>query len=363
MFKCLKIGKIFYMRILSGIKPSGYLHLGNYLGAVRNWVKLQNNKKDSRLFFIADSHSLTENLLSAAEKQEQIQEMAIDLLALGLDPKKSTLFIQSNIPEVFELAWIFNCLTSMGELERMTQYKNKSSEQQENVNAGLFTYPTLMAADILLFKAEAVPVGDDQLQHLELTRETARRFNRRYGKTFPESKALLTKSARLMSLKNPLEKMSKSVADSYVGVFDEPTAIFEKIRGATTASNDLFEKIYLVQGEIVFEPSRRGAEHPEFEKMEAAVGNLLLLLQEFDPNEFKSLFANNKIDLDRLRYSELKNHLAKAMVAYFAPLRQKRLDLMKQKKKALKVYQDGAKKARAISQKTLKEVKAKIGLI
>lgn len=363
MFKCLKIGKIFYMRILSGIKPSGYLHLGNYLGAVKNWVKLQNNKKDSCLFFIADSHSLTENLLSASEKQGQIQEMTVDLLALGLDPRKSTLFIQSHIPEVFELAWIFDCLTPMGELERMTQYKDKSSRQEANINAGLFTYPTLMAADVLLFKTEAVPVGDDQSQHLELARETARRFNRRYGKIFPEPKALLTKSARLMSLKNPLEKMSKSVSDSYVGVFDEPTVIFEKIRGATTASNDLFEKIYLVQGEIVFEPSRRGAEHPEFAKMEAAVNNLLLLLQEFDPNKFKSLFANNKIDLDRLRYSELKNDLAKAMVAHFAPLRQKRLDLMKQKKKVLKIYQAGAKKARIISQKTLKEVKGKIGLI
>lgn len=351
------------MKILSGIKPSGSLHLGNYLGAVRNWIKLQNNKKDSCLFFIADSHSLTENLLSASEKQEQIQELAIDLLAVGLDPKKSTLFIQSHIPEVFELAWIFNCLTPMGELERMTQYKDKSSRQRENVNAGLFTYPTLMAADVLLFKAEAVPVGDDQLQHLELTRETARRFNKRYGKIFPEPKALLTKAARLMSLKNPLEKMSKSVSDSSIGVFDEPTVIFEKIRGATTASNDLFEKIYLVQGEIVFEPSRRGIEHPEFEKMEAAVNNLLLLLQEFDSNKFKSLFSNNGIDLDRLRYSELKNDLAKAMVAHFAPFRQKRADLMKQKKKALKIYQAGVKKARTTAQKTLKEVKKKVGLI
>ncbi len=351
------------MKILSGIQPSGTVHLGNYLGAIKNWVKSQDSKKDSRLFFIVDSHSLTENLLSASEKEKQIQEMAVDLLALGLDPKKSTLFIQSNIPEVFELAWIFDCLTPMGELERMTQYKDKSLRQKENINVGLFSYPVLMAADVLLFKADAVPVGEDQLQHLELTRETARRFNRRYGKTFPEPKALLTKSARLMSLKNPLEKMSKSIPDSYVGVFDEPSLIFEKIRGATTASNDLFEKIYLVQGEIVFEPSRRGAGHPEFEKMEAAVNNLLLLLQEFDPNKFKSLFSNGAIDLDRLRYNELKNDLAKAMVTHFAPLRQKKLDLMKQKKKVLKIYKDGSKRARIISQKTLKEVKEKIGLI
>jgi len=351
------------MRILSGIQPSGELHLGNYLGALKNWAHLQEEKKNSCLFFIADLHSLTENPMSAVDKKSQTEQLAIDLIALGLSPQKATLFIQSSIGEVSELAWIFNCLTPIGELERMTQYKDKIFRQKENVNAGLFAYPSLMAADILIFKADAVPVGEDQLQHLEFSRETARRFNRRYGKTFMEPKALLTTSSRLMSLKNPLEKMSKSVPDSYIGVFDTPNLIFEKIRGATTASNDLFQKIYLVQGEVVFEPSQRGIEHPEFEKMEAAVNNLLGLLQEFHPIKFRSLFKGKEIDLDRLRYSELKNDLAKAIVSHFAPMRQKRLELMKEKKKVLKIYQTGAKRARGIAQKTLKEVKQKVGLI
>lgn len=351
------------MRILSGIRPTGDLHLGNYLGAIKNWVELQEKKGNSCFFFIADYHSLTEDLISAKDKQAQIEEMAIDLLALGLDPKKSVLFIQSHLSEPTELAWIFDCLTPIGELERMTQFKDKSQRQTENINAGLFTYPSLMAADILLYKADAVPVGDDQLQHLEFTRETSRRFNKRYGKVFPEPKSLLTKVPRLMSLKNPLEKMSKSVGDSYIGVFDEPKEIFEKIKIAPTASNDLFKTIHVVDGDFVFEPNQRGAGHPEFEKMSAGIRNLLLILQEFNRPKFEKLLHGNEVDLDNLKYSELKNDLAKAIVNHFAPLRQKRVELLKNKKRVLKFYQEGAKKARAVAQKTLKEVKEKIGLI
>ena len=352
------------MRILSGIQPSGELHLGNYLGAIKNLVDLQDlSKRDTRLFFIADYHSLTENPVPAEEKREQIKQLAVDLITLGLDPKKSILFIQSQIPEVTDLAWIFNCLTPMGELERMTQYKDKAKSQKENINAGLFTYPTLMAADILLYKADKVPVGEDQLQHLELARETARRFNKRYGEVFPEPLPYLSRVPRLMSLKNPLEKMSKSDPNSYIGVFDEPRVVFEKIRGATTASNNLFKRIYLFKGGLVFEPSKDGAKHPEFKKMRAAVENLLILLKEFNQAKYKALFRNDEIDFDGLKYNELKNDLAKAIVNHFASMRQKREELMKNKEKVLKIYLAGAKKARVIAQKTLKEVKEKVGLI
>jgi tryptophanyl-tRNA synthetase len=351
------------MKIVSGIKPTGELHLGNYLGAVKNWVDLQEDKSNSCLFFLADLHSLTEGVVSAEEKKQQIEQLAIDLLALGLDPKKSTLFIQSHIPEATELAWFFNCVTPIGDLERMTQYKDKSKKHPETINAGLFTYPPLMAADILLFKAEGVPVGDDQLQHLELTRETARRFNRRFGEIFSEPKALLTRTVRLMSLKNPLEKMSKSYEGSYIRVFDEPKVIQEKIKAMVTASNDFFDKISLGKEELIIEPSKKGKNHKDFPAMEAAVDNLFTLIREFNPLQYRGLFNGSEIDLEKLKYKEIKESLSKAIIEYFAPFKAKREELMKDKKAVMKIYEEGAKKAREIAQVTMREVKEKAGLI
>jgi len=350
------------MKILSGIKPSGTLHLGNYLGAIKNWVNLQEGKDNFCLFFVADLHSLTENTSSAEEKRKQIEQLAIDFLALGLDPKKCALFIQSHVLETTELSWLLSCVTPMGDLERMTQYKDKSKKRPENINAGLFTYPILMAADVLLYKSDIVPVGDDQLQHLEISREIARRFNRRFGEVFPEPKALLTRTVRLMSLKNPLEKMSKS-SDSYIGVFDDPKTIQEKIKSMTTASNDLFEKISLGKEELIIEPSEKGKKSKDFPLMTAAIDNLLTLLREFDPLQYKSLFNGTEVNLEKLRYSEIKESLAQAIIEHFAPFKAKREELMKDRKAVMKIYEDGARKAREIAQATMKEVKEKIGLI
>ncbi|MEK7178455.1 MAG: tryptophan--tRNA ligase, partial [Patescibacteria group bacterium] len=189
-------------RIISGIQPSGKLHIGNYLGAIKNWLKLQRDSKNECFFFIADYHSITENC-DPKQKSKEILDLATDLLALGLDPKKSVIFQQSQILFHTELAWIFNTIVKIPELERMTQFKDKAKEQKQNINIGLFDYPVLMAADILIYKAEAVPVGEDQIQHLELTREIARRFNDKFGKIFPEPKSILTETPKIMSLTDP----------------------------------------------------------------------------------------------------------------------------------------------------------------
>ena len=216
--------------VVSGIQPTGELHLGNYLGAIKNWVELQDDYEC--YFFIADYHSITIPY-EPSEKEKQTLDLAKDLVALGLT--RSKLFVQSQIPEVTELSWYFNCITPIGELERMTQYKDKSSQHKDNVNSGLFTYPVLQAADILIYKGELVPVGEDQVQHVELTRDIAKKFNKRFGKTFPETKPYLTKSARLKSLQDPTKKMSKSLGPKhYAGIFEDEDAIRDKFKKAVT---------------------------------------------------------------------------------------------------------------------------------
>src|SRR3989344_2138316 len=202
-------------RLLTGIQPSGALHIGNYLGAVKQIVKLQGDYET--YVMIADLHALT-TPQDPQKYQRQILNLAAILIASGLDTQKTTLFVQSAIPAHTQLAWIFSTLTPIGELERMTQYKEKSDRHGQN--AGLLTYPVLQAADILLYRPEVVPVGEDQVQHIELTRVIARKFNSRYGETFTEPKTLLTKSARIMALNNPTNKMSKSVVGSAVGMDD-----------------------------------------------------------------------------------------------------------------------------------------------
>ncbi|MEK7123734.1 MAG: tryptophan--tRNA ligase, partial [Patescibacteria group bacterium] len=222
------------MRILSGVQPSGKLHIGNYLGAVKEWIDLQ--EKGECFFFIADLHSIT-----APQKPDILREniiaAAVDYLALGLDPKKCGIFIQSRVKEHTELAWILGTITPLGDLERMTQFKEKSERRKKLVGAGLINYPILMAADILLYKTEIVPVGQDQLQHIELARSLAKRFNGIYGETFPLPKPMLPKfGARIMSLKDPKKKMSKSEPEGCLFIFDSPDEIREKIKTAVTDS-------------------------------------------------------------------------------------------------------------------------------
>ncbi|NNF07623.1 MAG: tryptophan--tRNA ligase, partial [Candidatus Eisenbacteria bacterium] len=207
-------------RVFSGIQPTGTLHLGNYLGAVANWVALQENTSIDRIYCVVDYHAITADY-DPKDLMKRSVNLARDLLACGLDPEKSALFVQSQIPEHTELAWIFQACTSYGELQRMTQFKSKG-DTQSFVSAGLFTYPVLQAADILLYDANMVPVGEDQVQHLELTRGIARRFNTLYGECFPDVKPLLTEAPRIMSLKNPEQKMSKSSGEGHFLALDAP---------------------------------------------------------------------------------------------------------------------------------------------
>lgn len=217
------------MRIMSGIQPTGSLHIGNYLGALKNWTALQESYET--FFSIVDLHALTTRP-SPEQLRDAVREIAIGVLASGVDPERAVLFVQSRVPAHSELSWILACLTQLGDLNRMTQFKDKSKHQPENINVGLFTYPVLQTADIAIYRAEGVPVGEDQVQHLELARETLRRFNSIYGEVFPEPKAILSSAPRVMGLDGE-SKMSKS-KNNEIGMFEESDAVLAKLRGAKT---------------------------------------------------------------------------------------------------------------------------------
>lgn len=329
------ISRIKKQTTLSGIQPSGKLHIGNYLGALKNFVALQANYEC--YFMIADEHSLTEGL-SPDILREQTLNLAASYLAASLDPKKSTIFLQSFVPEHTELAWIFSTITPMGELERMTQYKDKAARQKSNINAGLFSYPVLQAADILLYKPPVVPIGEDQTQHLEITRTIARRFNNRYGRTFPEPKALFTAASRVMSLTDPERKMSKSEPSGCLFLEDSSKIIEQKIKRAVTDTG------------------------PAGEEMSLGVKNLFLLLREFSDSKTVKKFETNYVN-GSIRYSELKEVLAHDVASELAPFQKKYATLIGQPKKLMSVLKNGSKKARLVAEKTLQEVKQKIGLL
>lgn len=320
--------------IVSGLQPTGNLHVGNYLGAVKNWVSLQNSGKYDMYIFVADLHSLT-GKLKPSQLREQTQTTVAELLAAGVDPKKTTLFVQSHVPEHAELAWIFNCVTPVAELERMTQYKDKVAQFKQN-NAGLFTYPVLQAADILIYKGALVPVGQDQIQHVELTRDIARWFNNKYEEYFPETQPLLTHIPKVMSLLEPTKKMSKSLGAGHViELSDEPKIIADKIKRAVTAS---------VGG--ILSPG---------------VVNLLMLLQELGNTEvYKKFFMAEKNKT--IRYGELKTELAKAVAEYFADFRKKRQELLAHPDKLEKIITEGASQARGVAEKTIANVRRMVGI-
>lgn len=320
--------------VLSGIQPSGRLHIGNYLGALKNFVELQNSGSYQGYFIIVDLHSLTEQF-EPREKQEQILDLAATYLAAGLDPKKSTLFIQSQVPAHTELAWILSTVTPMGELERMTQYKDKAGRMENNV--GLFTYPVLMAADILLYNAAVVPVGDDQDQHLELTRTLARKFNSRFGETFVEPKALHTAVPRLMSLSDPSKKMSKSIPAGCLFIDDEPEVMKKKIMSAVTDSGS----------EVKFDEAGK-----------PGVSNLLTIMSALTGKSISSLeqeFAGQQ-------YGSFKQAVADAAVSYFAPIRERKAALLKKPANVLSAFTKGASSANAVAQQTIDAVYKKVGL-
>src|SRR6266566_6947958 len=317
-------------RIFSGVKPTGPLHLGNYLGALRNWVALQHEYES--FFCIVNLHAITIPV-HPAYLAGLTMEMTRLYLVLGLDPKISTIFIQSDVPEHSELAWILNCSTRMSELERMTQFKDQARKQRESVGAGLFEYPVLMAADILLYQTDLVPVGEDQKQHLELTRDLAIRFNRDYGETFRVPDPFIPKvGARIMSLSDPMKKMSKSDDDpnGCVMLLDDADTIQRKFKRAVTDSGT----------EIRFNASR------------PAITNLLTIFQLLTgqaPDEIESHFANKG-------YAQLKQELAESTIEFLRPLRERVGSISDNELGA--ILDQGKHKAQGIAQVTLETVMA-----
>lgn len=324
--------------ILSGVQATGRMHIGNYLGALKQFVDIQNDGKLQCYFFVADLHALTVPRDPKQLRQDTLEVVA-EYIAAGLDPEKSVIFIQNHVLEHAELAWIFSCLTSIGDLERMTQYKDKGRSQKETVNAGLLTYPTLMAADILMYKPNFVPVGEDQVQHIELTRTIARKFNKQFGNMFPEPKPFERKPLRIMSLKDPKKKMSKT-GDEPIYLDDEPDVIHAKLKKAVTASG-----------------GEGGGANSD------GVKNLMFLLEQFCADTAVVGQFRGAIKDGSIKYSELKSTLADSIADYFADFRKKKKALLGDKQRLAQILADGAARAREIAHPTMIEVKEKVGLL
>jgi tryptophanyl-tRNA synthetase len=324
-------------RVFSGVAPSGVIHIGNYLGAIKNWLELQENYEC--IFCVVDLHAITVPQ-DPPKLKNKILEVAKIYLAAGVNPAKSIVFVQSHVKEHAELCWILNTLAKIPELERMTQFKEKSQEHRQSVNLGLFDYPVLMAADILLYKTQVVPVGEDQQQHVELARTLAGRFNKNFGETFIVPEALIKKEgARIMALDDPTKKMSKSAKSplNYIALTDPPDLIREKIKKAVTDSGK----------EIIYGPDK------------PALSNLLTIYSLLTGESIKELEKQYR----GRGYAEFKNDLAEMIVKFLKPFQEKYADLDKNPDYMIKILHDGAQKAREIAEKTMKEVKDKIGLI
>ena len=325
------------MRVFSGIRPTGELHIGNYLGAIRQWIELQ--EKAECIFCIVDLHAIT-TPYKAEKLQKNITELAIAYLASGLDPEKCIFFVQSQVKEHAELSWLLGTITPLGELQRMTQFKEKAKKHPEYVNAGLLNYPLLMAADILLYQTDLVPVGIDQEQHVELTREIARKFNKTFGETFKEPEVLLPKyGEKIMSLQNPKKKMSKTDDPAnYIGIFEEPEEIKKKIMSAVT---DL--------GRIIkYDPLKK-----------PGISNLLTIYSLFSGKKIEALEKNFR----GRGYEEFKKSLIQLLIETLEPLRKKRKELLQREVYVKEILTQGKNRAQVIAQSTLQEVKKKMGLI
>ena len=324
--------------LLSGIQPSGDLHLGNYLGAVRNWAALPD--EFNCFYFMADLHTLTVRQNPAELRRRSTTQLA-QYIACGLDPEKNVLFLQSHVHEHAELGWILNCYTMFGELSRMTQFKDKSAKNADNINGGLFTYPALMAADILLYQADYVPVGEDQKQHCELTRDIANRFNNLYGETFKVPEPYIPKvGARIMSLGNPTSKMSKSDPTGCVFLMDSPEEIARKFKRAITDSD--------TERCVRYDPENK-----------PGVANLMNIYasvtgKSFD--EIESEFAGKG-------YGVFKPAVGDAVIETLRPIREEAERILADKAYLKQVYTDGAMKASSVARKTLRKVYKRVGLV
>lgn len=322
------------VKIFSGIRPSGKLHLGNYLGAIKNWIELQ-NKADQVIFMIADYHAIT-TPYDPKTYQQQIMDVALDYLAAGIDPDKALLIRQSKVPQHTELAWIFNTITSVGWLDRLPTYKEQLEKTGIN-NMGLLDYPVLMAADILLYKSNLVPVGEDQVAHIDVTNEIAKRFNSAFGETFEPVKPHLEEGARIMSLQNPAKKMSKT-GDEGIALSDDPDTIRAKIKKAVTDSGK----------EIKYDPDEK-----------SAITNLLTVYHLLSGKEIKTI----EKEYDGKSYSDFKNDLAETAVNFLKPFQEKRKEFENNPKKVLEILEKSEEKSRQLADKNLSEIKKKMGLI
>ena len=324
--------------ILSGIQSTGKLTLGNYLGAINNWVQMQ--EEYDCYYMIANLHSLTVRNDPETLRNNTLKVLAM-YVAAGLDPEKNTIFIQSQVKEHAELGWILDCYTYMGELSRMTQFKDKTAKHADNINAGLFTYPALMAADILLYQANLVPVGQDQQQHLEITRDIAERFNKLYGKTFTIPEGYYGKaSAKIMGLQDPTAKMSKSATNpnDVILLEDEPDVIIKKFKKAVTDS----------ENKVRFDPENK-----------PGVSNLMQIYSSITGLKMEEI----EKEFENSGYGDFKTKVAETVVAKLEPIQKKYKELLENKEYLEKIYTEGANRARKLASKTLDEVKERIGIL
>ena len=327
-------------RIFSGVQPSGNITLGNYIGAIKNWVRLQDDYDCT--FAMMDMHTITVRQTPAELRKRTLELLAL-YIACGIDPEKCILFIQSHNSAHAELSWVLNCYTYMGELQRMTQFKDKSARHADNINAGLFTYPVLMASDILLYRTDLVPVGKDQMQHIEICRDIAQRFNGIYGDVFKIPEGLLVKSgAKIMSLQEPTKKMSKSDPNpkSFISMMDDFNVISKKIKSAVTDS----------EGIIEYRPD---------DDAKAGINNLLSIMAVMTDTTPEAVAKS----FDGQGYGTFKSAVAEAVVESIRPIREEYDRIIKDKAYLQGIYKSGAESASRIAQRTLKKVYRKVGFI
>lgn len=328
--------KVVKKRMLSGIQPSGDLHLGNYLGAIKNWADRVNDYEC--FYFMADLHTITVRQTPAELRKRSINQLA-QYIACGLDPEKNTLFLQSHVPAHAQLAWVLNCYTQFGELSRMTQFKDKSAKHKDNINAGLFTYPVLMAADILLYQPDYVPVGEDQKQHVEICRDIAQRFNSVYGDVFKIPEPMIAKNgARIYGLSTPGDKMSKSVPEGCVFLMDKPDDIARKVKRAVTDSD--------TENCVRYDKENK-----------PGVANLMNIYATITGKTFEEIEA----EFQGQGYGKFKPAVAEVIIDHMRPIREEAERLIKDKAYLNSVYKEGAERAAYEANKTLRKVYKKVG--
>ncbi len=330
--------KVQKKRMLSGIQPSGDLHLGNYLGAIKNWGARSDNYEC--FYFMADLHTITVRQTPADLRRRTLEQLA-QYIACGLDPEKNTLFVQSHVHQHAELGWVLQCYTMFGELSRMTQFKDKSAKHAENVHGGLFTSPSLMAADILLYQPDLVPVGHDQKQHCELTRDVAQRFNGIYGDVFKVPEPYIPeKGARIMSLNAPEAKMSKSMPEGCVFLMERPEDIQRKFKRAITDSD--------TENCVRFDPENK-----------PGVSNLMSIYAATTGKTFEEI----EHEFEGMGYGKFKPAVGEAVIETLRPIREETQRLLKDKAYLESVYRDGAQRASYVAEKTLRKVYKKVGFL